>query len=86
LFQAKNTVYSRCYDWDPKPEFDDDKPLFREHCDVQNNQLQNNQVKNNDTLPNTIEELYEYLEKNEFVKDNLTMSTKENIIPINNIL
>ena len=72
--QAKNTVYSRCYDWDPKPEFDDEKPLFREHCDVQNNQLQNNQlqnnqVQNNDTLPNTIEELYEYLEKNEFVKD-----------------
>ncbi len=85
-YQAKKPVYSRSYDWDPKPEFDDDKPLFREHCDVQNNQLQNNQVQNNDTLPNSIEELYEYLEKNEFVKDNLTMITKENIIPINNMI
>ena len=52
-----NDEITRCYDWDPKTGFDDEITLSREYSyPVEEDLFPNN------LLPNSVEELYEYLE------------------------
>jgi hypothetical protein len=61
---TSNGVDSRSYDWDPKPDFDNNSSLFREHCHRQEDKDEDNEQTqdNDDPLPSTKEELYKYLE------------------------
>jgi hypothetical protein len=56
--QEDKFVHTRCYDWDPKTGFEDDMSLSREYYHVQEDE---EDLFPKDTLPNSIEELYEYL-------------------------
>jgi hypothetical protein len=58
--QEEKFVHTRSYDWDPKTGFEDDMYLSREYYHVQEDE---EDLFPKDPLPNSVEELYEYLDE-----------------------
>ena len=72
--QEEKFVHTRCYDWDPKTGFEDDMSLSREYYHVQEDE---EDLFPKDPLPNSVEELYEYLDEQLKTQEEYDCATEE---------